>query len=71
MTFLTNLTTCFVNVGPKLASSIQNTGKIYFDYLHDMKSNSTMFMKPIVELEIMKIVDQLKPNKSAVHDKNW
>ena len=29
----------FVNVGPKLASSIQNTGKNYFDYLHDMKSN--------------------------------
>ena len=28
-----------------------------------------MFMKPIVELEIMKIVDQLKPNKSAGHDK--
>ena len=68
MTFLTNLTTFFVNVGPKLASSIQNTGKNYFDYLHDMKSNS-MFMKPIVELEIMKIVDQLKPNKSAGHDK--
>ena len=58
----------FVNVGPKLASSIQNTGKNYFDYLHDMKSNS-MFMKPIVELEIMKIVDQLKPNNSAGHDK--
>ena len=28
-----------------------------------------MFMKPIVELEIMKIVDQLKPNKRAGHDK--
>ena len=33
-----------------------------------MKSNS-MFTKPPVELEIMKIVDQLKPNKSAGHDK--
>ena len=29
----------FVNVGPKLASNIQNTGKYYFDYLPDMKSN--------------------------------
>ena len=29
-----------------------------------------MFMKPIVELEILKIIDQLKPNKSAGHDKN-
>ena len=36
----------FVNECPKLASNIQNTGKNYFDYLHDMKSNS-MYMKPI------------------------
>ena len=28
-----------------------------------------MYMKPIVELEILNIVDQLKPNKSAGHDK--
>ena len=33
-----------------------------------MKSSS-MYLKPIVELEILKIVDQLKPNKSAGHDK--
>ena len=33
-----------------------------------MKSNS-MFMTPIVELEIPKIVDQLKLNKSAGCDK--
>ena len=33
-----------------------------------MKSNS-MYIKPIVELEILKIVDQLKPNKSGGHDK--
>ena len=28
-----------------------------------------MYLKPIVELDILKIVDQLKPNKSAGHDK--
>ena len=52
----------------KLASNIRNTGKIYYDYLHDMKSIS-MYMKPIVESGILKIVDQLKPNNSAGHDK--
>ena len=57
----------FVKVGPKLASNIQSTDK-HFDYLHDMKSSS-MYLKPIVELEILNISDQLKPNKSAGHDK--
>ena len=33
-----------------------------------MKSNS-MYKKLIVELEILKIVYQLTPNKSAGHDK--
>ena len=64
MTFLINLTSCFVNVGSKLASNIQNTGKII---LITFMSNS-MYMKPIVELEILKLVDQLKPNRSAGHD---
>ena len=45
----------FVNVGPKLASDIQNTGKNYYDYLHNMRSSS-MYMKPIVESDILKIV---------------
>ena len=27
----------FVNVGPKFASSINNNGKHYYDYLHDMR----------------------------------
>ena len=67
MTFLTNLTT-LCKRRSKTCIKYPNTGKNYFDYLHDMKSNG-MFMKLIVELEIMKIVDQLKPNKSAGHDK--
>ena len=43
----------FVNVGPKLASDIQNTGKNYYDYLHNMRS-SGMYMKPIVEIRHFK-----------------
>ena len=57
----------FVNVGPKLASDIQNTGKNYYDYLHDMRSSS-MYMKPIVESDILKIVNKFNANKSAGHD---
>ena len=51
-------------------SAVVSSGVIFtgMNYIHYMKSNS-MFMKLIVELEIMKIVDQLKPNKSAGHDK--
>ena len=57
----------FVNVGPKLASGLQNTGKNYYDYLPDMRSNS-MHMKPIVASDIIKIIDKFNPNKSAGHD---
>ena len=57
----------FVNVGPELASIIQNTGKNYYDYLHEMKSSS-MYMKPIIEQDIIKVIDKFNPNKSAGHD---
>ena len=57
----------FVNVGPELASNIQNTGKNYYDYLHEMKSSS-MYMKPIIEHDIIKIIDKFNPTKSAGHD---
>ena len=57
----------FVNVGPKLASDIQNTGKNYHEYLHDMNS-SCMYMKPIVDIDIINIIDKFNPNKSAGND---
>ena len=56
-----------MNVGPKLASGIQNTGKNYYDYLPDMRSNS-MHMKPIVASDIIKIIGKFNPNKRAGHD---
>ena len=57
----------FVNVLPKLASGIQNTGKNYYDYLPDMRSNS-MHIKPIVATDIIKKIDKFNSNKSAGHD---
>jgi len=57
----------FVDIGPKLASSIQNTGKNYYDYLSDTMTSS-MYMKPIVEMEIIKIIEKFNQNKSAGHD---
>ena len=56
-----------MNVGPKLAPGIQNTGKNYFDYLPDPSSNN-MYMRPIVASDIIKIIDNFNPNKSAGHD---
>ena len=58
----------FVNVGPKLASEIHNEGKKYFHYLHNAVP-SCMYMKPIVELDVLKVIGKLKPNKSAGYDK--
>jgi len=59
----------FVNVGPELASKIHHSGKDYFDYLNyaNVTTNS-MYFKPIVEKEIVKIIGKFNPNKSAGHD---
>ena len=57
----------FVNVGPNLASKIQSTGKHYYDYLSTAHKQS-IFMRPIVEDEILKIINKFDKNKSAGHD---
>ena len=57
----------FVNVGPKLALNIQHTGKNYYDYLQDPQTSS-MYMKPIVEMDIVKIIEKFDQNKSAGND---
>ena len=57
----------FVNVGPNLASQIKHSGKDYYDYLTAPLQHS-MFMKPIVESEFIKIVNKFDQNKSAGHD---
>ena len=57
----------FVNIGPKLASNIQNTGKNYYDYLKGVNPSS-MYLKPIVEMDIIKIIDKFNSNKGAGND---
>ena len=57
----------FVNIGPKLASNIQNTGKNYYDYLKGVNPSS-MYLKPIVEMDIITIIDKINSNKGAGND---
>ena len=57
----------FVDIGPKLASKIQHTGKNYFDYL-TKPAQTCIFAKPIVAEEIVKIIGKFNPNKSPGHD---
>ena len=57
----------FVNIGPKLASTIKTDGKNYYDYLSSPLSSS-LYMNPIVNEEIVKIIHSFKQNKSTGHD---
>jgi len=58
----------FVNIGPKLASTINSNNESNFsDYMQEPLSNN-MFMKPIVAEEIRKIICKFDQNKSAGHD---
>ena len=60
----------FVNVGPKLANNIrvkENDASIY-EYLRNPNSN-TMFLKLVVEQEILGIVNALK-NKTSFDCEN-
>ncbi len=57
----------FVEIGPKLAANIQSTGKKYYDYLGEARSSS-MYLKPVVEMEVIKIIEKFNQNKSAGHD---
>ena len=56
-----------MNVGPDLASRIHNTGKPYYDYIKAAHDKS-IFMKPIIENEIIKLVGKFDKNKSTGHD---
>ena len=57
----------FVNAGPDLASTIYNTGKPYYDYIKTAHGKS-IFMKPVIEDDIIKIISKFDKNKSAGHD---
>ena len=58
----------FVEVGPKLASpNTELSGKYYFEYLLNPTQKS-LFMKPIVADEVVKITSKHYQNKSPGHD---
>ena len=57
----------FVNIGPKLASKIHHDGKHFYEYLTDPLSTS-MYLAPVVEMDIIKIVNKFNPKKSPGHD---
>ena len=57
----------FVNIGPKLASTIQTNGPKYSEYMPEPFSTN-MYFKPIVTEEIRKIICKFDQNKSAGHD---
>ena len=59
--------TFFVNIGPKLAKEINNSGKDYFEYMNNPLYEN-IFMKPIVETEIIKIISKFNKNKSPGYD---
>ena len=52
----------FVNIGPKLASKLANDGS-YRKYLNNNFPNS-MFLTPVIEEEVLAIINKLLPNKS-------
>ena len=57
----------FAGIGPKLASTIQHTGKEFSSYLKE-SNNSTFFLKPTNTDEISKIINGLGSRKGAGHD---
>ena len=57
----------FFNIGPKLAERIHSSGKDYFEYLKEPVQKS-VFIKPTVEDEIIKIIAKFDQNKSPGYD---
>ena len=57
----------FVNVGPSLANNIPRSNDVFTRYLSD-KVEDTLFLKPVTEEEIIKLVNNTKHKKSKDHD---
>ena len=59
----------FVNVGPSLADNIPATDTHFSQYLSDSTNvKNSLFLNPVTEDEIVRVVAQLKPKKSKGHD---
>ena len=57
----------FVNVGPSLANNIPRSNDVFTRYLSD-KVEDTLFLKPVTEEEIIKLVNNTKSKTSKDHD---
>ena len=55
----------FVNVGPSLANNIPRSNDVFTRYLSD-KVEDTLFLKPVTEEEIIKLVNNTKHKKSKI-----
>ena len=51
----------FVNIGAKLTLGIKHSGKDYFEYLLN-STQTSLFMKPIIAEEIVKIIIKTRHN---------
>ena len=66
---VTHFNNFFINIGPRLAESIDTNGKPDFDfYLHKKEVQCTFNFTPIDEEQVKTIIERLKPKKSAGND---
>ena len=59
--------TFFSNIGKTTGENVPHTNTNYLEYLKQSKVNS-MFVEPVTQLEILKIVNTMKPKTSYAHD---
>lgn len=59
--------TFFSNIGKTTGENVPHTNTNYLEYLKQSKVNS-MFVEPVTQLEILKIVNKIKPKTSYGHD---
>ena len=62
------LLTFFFNIGPNLASKINSTGKEYHEYLKDPIQKKSVFLSPVIDDEIVKIITKFDRTKSSGHE---
>ena len=66
-TIAESFNTFFTNVGKETNQQIPSVDKNYTSYLPDLQPNS-LFVNPVNELEILKLVSKLKPKTSYGYD---
>ena len=57
----------FVNIGQNLAQKIPPSTRSFFEFL-DNRNSASLFFNPVLEVEVLELVNNLKSKKSAGHD---